>query len=45
MTPYTFHPEALEEYLDAARYYAGCQPGLEQRFIAAVESGIHRIVE
>ena len=40
-----FHPEALDEYEDAARYYAGCQEGLELRFIAAVESAIHRITE
>jgi exonuclease VII small subunit len=27
-----FHPEALAEYEDAARYYAGCQEKLEHRF-------------
>jgi hypothetical protein len=32
---YEFHPEALDEYADAARYYAGCQEGLELRFIVA----------
>lgn len=35
---YEFHPEALDEFEDAARFYAGCQPGLELRFIACVES-------
>jgi len=38
-----FHPEALEEYEDAARYYAGCQNGLELRFIACVESAFRQI--
>ncbi len=32
---FEFHPEALAEYEDAARYYAECQNGLELRFIAA----------
>jgi len=33
---FEFHPEALEEYKDAARYYEGCQSGLGHRFIASV---------
>ena len=33
-----FHPEALAEYEDSARYYAGCQENLELRFIAAIET-------
>ena len=37
---YEFHPEALDEYEDAARYYAGCQAGLELRFINCVESAL-----
>lgn len=41
---FEFHPEALAEYEDAARYYAGCQNGLELRFIAAVEHAIQQIV-
>jgi len=32
---FEFHPEALAENEDAARYYAECQNGLELRFIAA----------
>ena len=40
-----FHPEALDEYEAAARYYAGCQEGLELRFIACVESAIQRLSE
>jgi hypothetical protein len=35
---FEFHPEALEEYEEAARYYARCQAGLELRFIDCVES-------
>ena len=38
-----FHPEALDEYEDAARYFAGCQDGLELRFIACVETALHQI--
>jgi len=40
-----FHPEALAEYDEAAAYYAGCKPGLEARFLDAVEAAIHRICE
>lgn len=42
---FEFHPEALEEYKDAARYYEGCQSGLGRRFISSVEQAIHHIVE
>jgi plasmid stabilization system protein ParE len=42
---YEFHPEALAEYDEAARYFAGCQPGLELRFIEAVEHAVHQILE
>lgn len=42
---YVFHPEALEEYEDAARYYAGCQVGLELRFITCLESALDQISE
>jgi len=41
---FEFHPEALAEYEDAARYYAGCHRGLELRFIACVEVAIRQIV-
>lgn len=42
---FEFHPEALAEYEEAARYYADCQDGLELRFIAAVEQAIMQILE
>lgn len=38
-----FHPEALSEYEEAARYYAACQPGLELRFMACVEAAVRQI--
>ena len=40
---YELHPEALAEYEEAARYYAGCQEGLELRFIASVEAAIRQV--
>ena len=40
---YVFHPEALEEFEEAAQFYAGCQPGLELRFIACVEAALRQI--
>ncbi|GDX11471.1 hypothetical protein LBMAG57_32430 [Verrucomicrobiota bacterium] len=42
---YEFHPEALDEYEDAARFYADCQEGLEFRFIACVESAFRQVSE
>ena len=42
---FEFHPEALAEYEDAARYYSECQPGLELRFIDAVEHAIQQIID
>ena len=40
---FEFHPEALAEYEEAARYYAGCQEGLELRFIARVEAAVRQV--
>ncbi len=42
---FEFHPDALAEYENATLYYAGCQDGLELRFIAAVEHVIQQIIE
>jgi len=42
---YEFHPEALEEYDEAALWYAEREPGLALRFIGAVEDAIARILE
>ena len=39
---YGFHPEALDEFDKAAAYYAERQPGLQVRFIDAVEHAISR---
>ena len=38
-----FHPDALAEYQEAARYYAGCQGGLDLRFMASVETVVRQI--
>jgi toxin ParE1/3/4 len=38
-----FHPEALAEFQDAARYYADCQDNLGVRFITAVEAVLDRV--
>ena len=40
MKPHIFHPEAAEEYAEAARYYAAIQPELAGRFYDAVEEVI-----
>ncbi len=42
---YEFHPEALAEYEAAALYYAERDLAVAQRFIAAVEDGIDRILD
>lgn len=35
---FDFHPEALEEYKDATRYYEGCQSGLgHERVLRVLE--------
>ncbi len=42
---YEFHPEALEEYNEAAFYYAQRERGLELRFIYSVENASDRILQ
>jgi plasmid stabilization system protein ParE len=42
---YEFHPEALEEYDEAAHYYAHRQSGLDLRFVVCVENAIEVILE
>jgi plasmid stabilization system protein ParE len=42
---YEFHPEALNEFEEAARYYSRRQPGLESRFVASVREAVDRILE
>jgi len=37
MKPHGFHPEALEEYAEAAAYYAKINPGLGGRFYDEIE--------
>jgi plasmid stabilization system protein ParE len=40
-----FHPEALAEYEEAARYYAERDPRVAEQFVAAVEEALERIVD
>ncbi|MEX2492253.1 MAG: type II toxin-antitoxin system RelE/ParE family toxin [Nitrospirales bacterium] len=40
-----FHPEALEEYREAALYYAERDPALALKFLDTVEDAIQRILE
>lgn len=42
---YRFHPNALEEYREAAIWYASRQQTLALQFIATIENAIQRIVE
>ena len=42
---YEFHPEALNEYSEAVRYYAAQRTDLAQAFINAVEDTIYRVRE
>ena len=42
---YEFHPDALTEYEEAARYYATVQNGLELRFIECAENALTRVAE
>lgn len=42
---YEFHPEALEEYRQAALWYAEREPELALLFVGSVEEAIRRVVE
>jgi toxin ParE1/3/4 len=42
---YEFHPEALEEYREAAHWYGHREPNLALRFVGEVEETIHRILD
>src|SRR5690242_3931813 len=42
---YEFHPEALEEYRQAALWYAEREPGIALRFIPSVEDAINRVLD
>ncbi len=45
MAAYGFHPDALLEYAEAAGYYAReASPGVAERFVASVESGIAEVL-
>ena len=42
---YEFHPEALEEYRQAALRYAEREPMLALQFIGSIEDAIKRVVD
>lgn len=42
---YDFHPEALEEYLEATLWYESREPPVAFQFVTAVEQAIGRIVD
>ena len=42
---YEFHPEALDEYIEATSYYAEHDPTLALRFVEAVEDATRRILD
>ena len=42
---YDFHPEALEEYREAALWYGSREPPVSHQFVTAVEQAIDRIIE
>lgn len=41
---YRFHPDALEEYLEAIRFYADESAGLGEAFVDEVEKSIAQIL-
>ncbi len=43
MRPYWFHPDALEEADEAAAFHKQRRPGLERRFLDALNDAITRI--
>ena len=42
---YEFHPEALEDYQEAAHWYAQRRTALALRFVDAIEDAIWRVSE
>ena len=42
---FEFHPEALEDYQEASRYYAERNSQLARRFIQSIEDAISRVVD
>jgi plasmid stabilization system protein ParE len=42
--PVAFHPDALIEMVEAARYYEGSQPALGGRYLDAVGAAVRRVM-
>ncbi|HSE25537.1 MAG TPA: type II toxin-antitoxin system RelE/ParE family toxin [Pyrinomonadaceae bacterium] len=40
-----FHPEALDEYLQAALWYANREPTIAEQFISSIEEAIKQVSE
>ena len=40
-----YHPEAFEEFIEAAEYYEVCSPGLGNRFIDSIEKGVSHLLQ
>lgn len=43
MKPFRFHPEALQETDSAAAFYKERQPGLEERYLEALQDAVLRV--
>ncbi|MFA6012595.1 MAG: type II toxin-antitoxin system RelE/ParE family toxin [Desulfobacteraceae bacterium] len=41
---FNFHPDALNEYSEAAHYYASVSPSLAISFVTQIEDGINQIL-
>ena len=42
---YKFHPDALEEYREAAIWYANREQEVAHQFIASIEDTVDRVVD
>jgi toxin ParE1/3/4 len=42
---YDFHPEALEEYLEATLWYEMREPPVALQFVTSIETAIKRVIE
>jgi hypothetical protein len=44
MMNFQFHPEALQEYIEATNYYREISPSLSNAFVMEVENSINQIL-
>ena len=45
MMKYKFHPDALEEYREAAIWYSNREREVAHQFIASIEDAIHKVID